>query len=140
MDKFEDLGKKLDKLGDQFKAVARMGLEKTATETKEWGKYLDELVEKVKKTTQEGFEKIATETKEFGQLNKLKFQIRDIKSELRVKYEKLGELAFKSKIYQKMAVESEVEAETFEKLGVEISELEQRLQEKEIEMHNLKSR
>ena len=140
MDTFEDLGKKLDKLAGQFKTVAQMGAEKTAAETKEWGKYLDELVDKVKKTTQDGFEKVAAETKEFGQLTKLRAQIRSIKGELAEKYANMGELAFQSKIYHKVPVDAECQAEAFERLEVEISELEQKLQEKESEIHNLKNR
>ncbi|MBE0479307.1 hypothetical protein IBX65_09385 [Candidatus Aerophobetes bacterium] len=133
MSTFEELGKKLDKVAGQLKTVAQGGIEKTATETKEWGKYLDELADKIKKTAQDGVEKFATETKEFSQVTKLRSQIRDMKSELKEKFEHMGELSYQLKMYEQ-------EDENLKKIGEEILHLEGKIKEKEDEIEKLKSR
>jgi len=133
MGRFEELGKKLDKLAEQIKATTQTGIEKTATEAKEWRDYLDDLAEKIKKTSYEGLEKFAAETKELGRVAKLRSQIRDKKRELQDKFQRMGELSFKLKVYEK------VEEEEFKKLGEEISNLEKEIKEKEKEIQKLKS-
>ena len=133
MGKFEDLGKKLDKLADQLRATTQAGIEKTTTETREWKKYLDDLAEKIKKTTQESLEKFATETKEFGQIAKLRSQIKDDKRKLEDKFKQLGELAFR------LNVQERLEDEEIKKITREIQEIENKIKEKEEQIKKLKA-
>jgi len=132
MGKFEEVGRRLDRLAEEIKNAAQTGIEKTTVETKEWKRYLDELADKIKKTAQEGLEKFAAETKELGQIAKLRSQIKEKRKLLQEKFERMGELAFELKIHEK------VEEESLKRVAEEISLLQKEIQEKEKEVESLK--
>jgi len=132
MGTFEELGKRLDRLADQLKVATQSGIEKTASETKEWKKHLDELAERIKKTAQECFEKFASETKELGQVAKLRGQIRELRKELEEKYKTLGKTAVELRVYE--GVE-----EGLKKLAQEAIDLEKKIKDKEKEIEKLKA-
>lgn len=134
MGRFEKLGERLDRLAQELRTATHNGIERTTKETREWRKYLDDLAEKIRKTSQEGLERFTTETKEFGQITKLRSQARDRKREFQDKLQRMGEIAFRLKIYEKM------EEEELKKLGEEISSLEREIKEKEGQIQKLKRR
>jgi len=92
MGTFEDLGKRLDRFADQVLASTSSGIERTASETKEWRKVLDEIADKMRRTTQGGVERIAQETKDLGQSVQLRSRLREKKKRRDEKLCELGRL------------------------------------------------
>ena len=129
---FEELGKRLDKLTETVKRIAREGVGKSSKEAKEWGRKLDELGEGVKKISQEGLEKFASGAKGLGQIGKLRLEIREREKKLADKFEEIGE-----KTYE-LCLEKKIENTELEKLREEITGLKKEVEGKKKKIKELK--
>ena len=129
---FEEMGRKLDELGQKMKVIAQERAGKTSKEAKNFGKKLDEIGGKLKKVTQDGVEKLTTQAKTIAQVSKLRSQIRDIKRKRENKISRLGKIAYESDLYKKL------DNKDLKEIGEEIAKLEKEIKLKEEEIQNLK--
>lgn len=129
---FEEMGRKLDELGQKMKVITQKGAGKTSKQAKNWGEKLDEVGRKLKKVTQNRVEKLATQTKTIAQVSKLRSQIRDIKRKREDKISRLGKIAYESHLYKKL------DNKDLKEIGEEIAKLEKEIRIKEEGIENLK--
>lgn len=129
---FQEMGKKLDELGQKVKVIAQERADKTSKETKNWGEKLGEMAGKLKKVTQDRVEKLTTQTKTIAQVSKLRSQIQDIKRKREDKIARLGKAVYESDLYK------ELDNKDLKEIGEEIAKLGKEIRIKEEEIENLK--
>ncbi|MBA7612010.1 Integration host factor subunit beta [subsurface metagenome] len=129
---FEEMGIRLDELGQKMKVITQKGAGKTSKQAKNWGKKLGEMGGKLKKVTQDRVEKLTTQTKTIAQVSKLRSQIRDIKRKREDKISRLGKITYESHLYKKL------DNKDLKEIGEEIAKLEKEIRIKEEEIENLK--
>ena len=132
MGAFQEMGKKLDELGQKVKVIAQERADKRSKETKNWGEKLGEMAGKLKKATQDRVEKLTTQTKTIAQVSKLKSQIQDIKRKREDKIARLGKAVYESDLYK------ELDNKDLKEIGEEIAKLGKEIRIKEEEIENLK--
>jgi len=129
---FQEMGKKLDELGQKVKVIAQERADKTSKETKNWGEKLGEMAGKLKKVTQDRVEKLTTQTKTIAQVSKLRSQIQDIKRKREDKIARLGKAVYESDLYK------ELDNKDLKEIGEDIAKLGKEIRIKEEEIENLK--
>lgn len=129
---FQEMGKKLDELGQKVKVIAQERADKTSKETKNWGEKLGEMAGKLKKATQDRVEKLTTQTKTIAQVSRLKSQIQDIKRKREDKIARLGKAVYESDLYK------ELDNKDLKEIGEEIAKLGKEIRIKKEEIENLK--
>jgi len=132
MGAFQEMGIRLDELGQKMKVITQKGAGKTSKQAKNWGKKLGEMGGKLKKVTQDGVEKLTTQTKTIAEVSKLRSQIRDIKRKREDKISRLGKITYESHLYKKL------DNKDLKEIGEEIAKLEKEIRIKEEEIENLK--
>jgi len=132
MGAFQEMGIRLDELGQKMKVITQKGAGKTSKQAKNFGKKLDEIGGKLKKVTQDGVEKLTTQTKTIAEVSKLRSQIRDIKRKREDKISRLGKITYESHLYKKL------DNKDLKEIGEEIAKLEKEIRIKEEEIENLK--
>jgi len=132
MGAFQEMGIRLDGLGQKMKVITQKGAGKTSKQAKNWGKKLGEMGGKLKKVTQDGVEKLTTQTKTIAEVSKLRSQIRDIKRKREDKISRLGKITYESHLYKKL------DNKDLKEIGEEIAKLEKEIRIKEEEIQNLK--
>jgi len=129
---FQEMGIRLDELGQKMKVITQKGAGKTSKQAKNWGKKLGEMGGKLKKVTQDGVEKLTTQTKTIAEVSKLRSQIRDIKRKREDKISRLGKITYESHLYKKL------DNKDLKEIGEEIAKLEKEIRIKEEGIENLK--
>ena len=132
MGAFQEMGIRLDGLGQKMKVITQKGAGKTSKQAKNWGKKLGEMGGKLKKVTQDGVEKLTTQTKTIAEVSKLRSQIRDIKRKREDKIARLGKAVYESDLYK------ELDNKDLKEIGEEIAKLGKEIRIKEEEIENLK--
>lgn len=131
---FEELGKRLDKLGEGIRTAAQSQVQKTASEAKDWRKKLDNLGDRIKKTTQEGIDRFTTETKEFGQITRLRSQVRQSKKDMENMLKLIGEKTYELHLQKKIGHKE------LKNLGAKITRLRKDIETKERQIRSLRDK
>lgn len=129
---FQELGRKLDNLGDKLAVRTEAGLDKAGGELKDWGKGLDELGGRIKKLAQEGVEKISDEARERVEIIKLRSEIKDNEHQVEKLTQRLG-----TRTYQ-LHLKNKVGNVELRKLGGRVTQLKKAIRAKEKEIARLK--
>ena len=128
MGTFGELGKRLDKFAEQVRTGTSSGIERTASETREWRKALDDLAEKMRKTAQDGMGRIAQETRDLSHSARVRSQMREKKRQLNSKLCELGRFGVTEGAWE------EVDQEKLAALRAEIAGLDAEIEQLDAEL------